>query len=83
MLSILHYWTAKDRLREADKTIFMMGGESECSRMVLAQRDMIRLEVEYYKESMKELFWLTIKLLGVILVFALGWKFYSDLKPYF
>jgi len=83
MLSIFHYWSAKDRLKEANKTVLMMGGPDECTPMILAQREMIQLEMEYYKEEAVNTFWLTIKLIAVILFFALGWKFYSDLKPYF
>jgi len=83
MLSIFHYWSAKERLAEHEKTIMMLGGESECQPMILAQRDMIELEMQYYKEMVQEFFWLTVKLLGVILFFAIGWKMYSDFKQYF
>jgi len=83
MLSIFHYWSAKERLAEHEKTIMMLGGESECQPMILAQRDMIELEMQYYKEMAQEFFWLTVKLLGVIISFAIGWKMYSDFKHYF
>jgi len=83
MLSIFHYWSAKERLAEHEKTIMMLGGESECQPMILAQKDMIELEMQYYKEMVQEFFWLTVKLLGVILFFAIGWKMYSDFKQYF
>jgi hypothetical protein len=33
----------------------MMGGEDECPPMLLAQRDMIALETEYYHEEMENL----------------------------
>jgi hypothetical protein len=29
----------------------MLGGESECQEMILAQRDMIKLEVDYYRDE--------------------------------
>jgi hypothetical protein len=29
----------------------MMGGEDECQPMLLGQRDMIQLEMEYYEEQ--------------------------------
>jgi len=29
----------------------MMGGEDECQPMLLGQRDMVELEMEYYKEG--------------------------------
>lgn len=51
MLPILHYWSAKERLAESKKTIHMMGGEDECQPMLLGQRDMIQLEMEYYEEQ--------------------------------
>lgn len=53
MLSILHYFEAKARLAESIKTIEMMGGETECQPMLLGQRDMIELELEYYRERSK------------------------------
>ena len=59
MLSIFHYWSAKERLAEHEKTIMMLGGESECQPMILAQRDMIELEMKYYKEQMQDLLWQT------------------------
>lgn len=51
MLSIIHYISAGRRLKEAQKTVYMMGGEEECQPMLLAQRDMIALEREYYKDE--------------------------------
>jgi len=51
MLSIMHYFSARNRLRESKKTILMMGGEDECQPMLLGQRDMVELEMEYYKEG--------------------------------
>ena len=51
MLSIIHYISAGRRLKEAQKTVYMMGGESECQPMLLAQRDMIALERDYYRDE--------------------------------
>ena len=51
MISIIHYISAGRRLEEANKTIYMMGGEDECQPMLLAQRDIIELERDYYKEE--------------------------------
>jgi hypothetical protein len=59
MLSIFHYWSAKERLAEHEKTIMMLGGESECQPMILAQRDMVELEMKYYKEEMRDLIFQT------------------------
>lgn len=46
----------------------MMGGETESSQMLCAQRDMIRLEVEYYGEESTKL---TILLVAVA-IFGIG-----------
>jgi len=54
MISILHYIEAKARLQESIKTIEMMGGEDECQPMLLGQRDMLELEVEYHKDQSKK-----------------------------
>lgn len=62
MISYIHYISAKRRLHESEKTIRMMGGETESSQMLCAQRDMIRLEVEYYGEESTKL---TILLVAV------------------
>ena len=51
MISIIHYISAGRRLEEAKKTVYMMGGEDECPPMLLAQRDIIELERDYYKEE--------------------------------
>lgn len=53
-MCFIDYISAKRRLKEADKTIYMMGGRDECQDMILAQRDMIELEMDYYElESQK------------------------------
>ena len=62
MISYIHYISSKRRLKESEKTIHMMGGETEASQMLCAQRDMIRLEVEYYGEESTKL---TILLVAV------------------
>ena len=67
MLSIFHYWSAKERLAEHEKTIMMLGGESECQPMILAQRDMVELEMKYYKEEMQDLLFQT----GIFLIFLM------------
>ena len=55
MISIIHYISAIRRLKESEKTVIMMGGESECQTMILAQRDIIKLEKEYYHEEVVKL----------------------------
>jgi len=68
MISYIHYISAKRRLKEAEKTIHMMGGEIESSQMLCAQRDMIRLEVEYYGEESTKL----SLLLVAVAIFGIG-----------
>jgi len=55
MISIIHYISAIRRLKESEKTVMMLGGESECQTMILAQRDMIKLEKEYYHDEVMKL----------------------------
>jgi hypothetical protein len=51
MLSFIHYVSALRRLKESEKTVYMLGGEREAPPMILAQRDMIKNEVEYYQDE--------------------------------
>lgn len=54
MISFIHYVSALRRLKESEKTVHMLGGSHEAPPMILAQRDMIKNEVEYYQdESLK------------------------------
>lgn len=54
MISFIHYVSALRRLKESEKTVHMLGGHHEAPPMILAQRDMIKNEVEYYQdESLK------------------------------
>lgn len=55
MMCIIHYISAIRRLKESEKTVMMLGGESECQTMILAQRDMIKLEKEYYHDEVVKL----------------------------
>jgi len=68
MISIIHYISAKRRLKESNKTVMMMGGEEECQPMLLAQRDMIALETEYYHEEMVKLIVRALLLTGIVLL---------------
>lgn len=63
MISIIHYISAKRRLEEADKTYAMLDGD--VSPMMRAQRDMIKFEMEYYRERVGRLVLYT---LGVAIV---------------
>ena len=74
MFSLLHYISALRRLKESDKTIYMLGGRDSCDAMILAQNEMIKLERDYYKEE-------TIKF-GFILV-AIGFTLLFGLTIYY
>ena len=63
MIPYYYLYEAKQRLVGAKKSIVMMGGEDECQPMLLGQRDMLELEVEYYREQSTKF---TIGLLTVI-----------------
>jgi len=63
MLPYYYLYIAKQSLIGAKKTIAMMGGGDECQPMLLGQRDMLELEVEYYREESKKF---TIRLLTVV-----------------
>lgn len=51
MIAYYYLYEAKKRLANAKETIEMMGGEDECQPMLLGQRDMLELEVEYYQKT--------------------------------
>lgn len=54
MFSLLNFISSSQRLKESHKTIRMMGGPEECNSMVLAQHEMIELEVNYYRGESKK-----------------------------
>lgn len=58
MLTFIHYISASRRLKELQKTVDMLGGESEAPPMVLGQRDICHLEKEYYLEQSYKAIWL-------------------------
>lgn len=68
MLAIFHLISSKRRLKESHKTIEMMGGAEECSSMVLAQHEMIGLEVNFYRTESKK----DIIIFGLILLCGIG-----------
>jgi uncharacterized protein with GYD domain len=51
MIAYYYLYEAKQRLANAKQTIEMMGGEDDCQPMLLGQRDMLELEVEYYQKT--------------------------------
>jgi len=68
MISIVHWLSTKRRLEEQNKTVHMMGGETECPPMLLAQREMTQHELEYYKEQMVDLLLTSIQLTSIMLL---------------
>jgi hypothetical protein len=62
MISIIHYISSIRRLEEANKTIHMLGGETEAPPMIRAQRDMITHEVDYYRDKV-----INLVIIGIIL----------------
>ena len=50
MICYLHYISALRRLQEAEKTVIMLGGERKAPPQVLAQRDFIKMEKDYYAD---------------------------------
>jgi hypothetical protein len=54
MIPYLYLREAKLRLININETIKLMGGEDECQPMLLGQRDMLELEVEYYQQKSKK-----------------------------
>lgn len=73
MMCLLHYYSASKRLKESEKTIYMLGGKNECNEMILAQNEMIKLEKEYYREESI----VTLSVLGAVCFVALlGLTFY-------
>lgn len=67
MISFIHYISALRRLKESEKTVYMLGGPREAPPMILAQRDMIKHEVDYYQdESIKLGLWLfAVAIVGI------------------
>ena len=51
MMDLIHYISAKRRLKESEKTVIMMGGNEEAPPMVLAQHEMIVCETDYYRSE--------------------------------
>jgi len=78
MISIIHYVSACRRLKESEKTVMMLGGEKECQEMILAQRDMIKLEKDYYRDEVMKLVLSFCVVIPVTVVsLSLYYKFYQ------
>ena len=74
MMSFIHYISAMRRLKELEKTVTLLKhdkySESDVPTMVLAQRDFVKLEVEYYKDSVAKLILLLIIIFFLALIFV-------------
>lgn len=70
MISLIHYISAKRRLKESEKTVMMMGGKDECPPMIQAQTEMIQLEMEYYRDEVKNLIGFILVTIIVVGVFG-------------
>jgi hypothetical protein len=51
MISIIHLISAQSRLSNLDSTIYYMG--KDVPSLLLAQRDMLVAEIDYYKERVR------------------------------
>ena len=78
MISILHYISAGRRLKESEKTVYMMGGEDECPPMLLAQRDMIKNERDFYKEESIQFLLRLSMVLAFVVVYYFSWMYYEN-----
>jgi hypothetical protein len=58
----------------------MLGGRDECPPMVLAQTDMIELEVEYYREEVGKLMNRTLLFMFIVLISFMSYIFYERLS---
>jgi hypothetical protein len=75
VLAYYYLYVAKLRLANAKQTIEMMGGENECQPMLLGQRDMLELEVEYYQKTSR---FFTIGLLTFAVAFVIIYLLYVN-----
>ena len=74
MISIIHYISASRRLTESEKTVYMLGGEREAPPMIRAQRDIIKLEKDYYEDRAINFLYLCIMASTIIAVIYVLYK---------
>jgi hypothetical protein len=77
MISIIHYISAKRRLEEADKTFAMLDGD--VSPMMRAQRDMIKFEMEYYREKVENLVFISLVFSGIVISCYLVYELFEGI----
>ena len=72
MIAIIHYISASRRLKELQKTVDMLGGESEAPPMTLAQRDICTYEKEYYLNQIYKALWFCfVSVIFLVVAYAL------------
>ena len=84
MMSLIHLISSKRRLKELEKTVTLLKhdkyNEDDVPVMVLAQRDFVKLEVEYYEEEARNL--LAYTLFAIAFLFLIGVASYQFLINY-
>jgi len=73
MLAYYYYWQAKKRLESSAETLEMMG--PVIPPMLQAQHEMIRLEMEYYREAS---WFFTKGLLTFVVAFVIMYVLYVN-----
>ena len=59
----------------AKETIQLMGGENDCQPMMLGQRDMLELEIDYHKSEMVKLGYICLILaMASVIIYTLHYK---------
>ena len=81
MMCLINYLSACRRLKECDKFI-QLNRKNGIPDQILAQRDMIKLEMEYYKDEVKSFlgkaFWTSIFIAFVGGNLAIYFKFFAN-----
>ena len=73
MMVYINYISAVFRLKELEKSVTMLGGEREAPVEVVAQRDFVKLEKEYFGEECVKM---NIILVMATAIGAMVWIFY-------
>lgn len=79
-MSLIHWFSAERRLEACERTIIALGGsrhsDHDVPPQLAAQRDMIKYEIEYYKDQSQIFaFALIIVLFVSVVTFLLLYKF--------
>jgi hypothetical protein len=76
MISFIHYISASRRHQQFQDTIVQLGGENDAPLQMRAQRDIIAMERDYYRDKMVDFFFVlafmsVFTALGIISYFIL------------